>query len=405
MKDALVRIIDIQGNNITLFARDVQMTLELPQEILAATDGPRVGDVYRASLSPQLQLHECLARAGDDVSWPESDALRWRKPTATGRNRMTLLQQRHLIKRAVRDYLHEQGFIEIDMPLLVKGTTPDAAIESFALQDHYLVTSCEYQIKRMEIGGFDKCYTLTQNYRAGDRGHYHNPEFTMLEWARVGESLTAIENDVEQFFLRAAAALGKNHVMTYQGHVLDLTPPWDRMSVRAAIARYIGVTLDDFSASSLVVAAEKAGLEIRDTWRDDAVFLFSLVLEHLQTMLGFEKPVFLQEWPTLMTASADRDASGKFTHRSELFMAGVELSDGFPSLTDYTKQVRGFEEQATRRKELGLPPVAIDEKFLAAMREGFPSGAGMALGFDRMVMMLTDQPRLDDILVFNWDEL
>jgi elongation factor P--beta-lysine ligase len=334
------------------------------------------------------------------------DKKRWTTPNASGKTRKQILEQRHFIKRSVRDYLHEEGFVEIDSPLLVVGTTPDAEIDSFQVGDRYLVTSCEYQIKRIEIGGFDKSYTLTQNFRVGDTGTYRNPEFTMLEWARVGETLKDIEDDVEQFFTRAHRDLGGNStLLNYQGHKIDITPPWDRLSVRGAIEKYIGTRLDDFTTASLLKAAEAAKIEIKPDWREDGIFLFSLILDHLQHKLGFEKPVFLQEWPKLMTSSADEDATGKFTQRSELFIAGVELSDGFPSLTDYERQKIGFQAQLDRRKEHGSMKVEIDHKFLNAMKEGFPSGAGMALGFDRLVMVLTDQPNIAQVLAFSWDEL
>lgn len=397
----IARIVDVAPNAVTFFVGPVSQTVDWP----ANMETPKQGEVYEISFSPDLEIHRKLATPLDNIDWPNSDTMRWRKQNASGKNRMEILKQRHLIKRAVRDYLHEQDFIEIDMPLLVPGATPDAEIDSFSFEDRYLVTSCEYQIKRMEIGGFDRSYTFTQNYRLGDLSRYRNPEFTMIEWARVGQTLTDIESDSEQFLNRANQALGGQKIIQYQGHTIDITPPWDRISVRGAIEKHIGVALEDFSAQSLIKAAEAANLPVKEEWREDTIFLFSLVMEHLQTMLGFGKPIFLQEWPKLMTSSADLDASGKFTQRSELFIAGVELSDGFPSLTDYERQKTSFQQQVDRRKEIGHMHVEIDHKYLESMREGFPSGAGMALGFDRLVMVLTDQATLNDVLAFGWDEL
>lgn len=395
----IARIIDIDGKRVTFFAGAVQHTLDWTNAEL-----PKVGDVYAVALQP-FAVQTKLATALPNVDWAQSDAMRWRKPTTSGKNRMEILERRHLIKRSVRNYLHEQGFVEIDMPLLVPGATPDAEIDSFIVGDRYLVTSCEYQIKRMEIGGFDRSYTFTQNYRLGDTGRYRNPEFTMIEWARVGQTLGDIENDAEQFLVRAHQEVNGGGVFSYQGHIIDITPPWTRLSVRAAIEKYIGVALDDFTAPSLLKVTEAAKLAVKDEWRNDAIFLFSLVLEHLQNYLGFDKPVFLTEWPKLMTASADIDQTGKFTQRSELFLAGVELSDGFPSLTDYERQKTSFAQQIQRRHEEGRMKVEIDHKFVESMREGFPTGAGMALGFDRLVMVLCDQPQIADVLAFSWGEL
>ncbi len=335
----------------------------------------------------------------------DPDKIRWQKPDAKGRSRADILAQRHIVKRAVRDYLHDEGFIEIDMPLLVVGTTPDVEIDSFEVEGRYLGTSTEYQIKRMEIGGIDKLYTLTQNYRRGDRGRFRNPEFTMLEWARVGETLDDIENDAENFTLAAHKALGGTGKIVYQGMTVDLTPPWDRLSVTDAVEKYVGVRLKDFTPMSLIPALEAAKIPVKDDWREDAVFLFTVLLDHVQNSLGFEKPVFLQDWPNFLTSSAKEHDSGAFTERSELFIAGVEISDGFPSLTDPKRQRENFARQLERRKHESKPPVDLDEKYLRAMEEGFPAGAGMALGFDRLVMVLTDCADIAAVLAFNWDEL
>lgn len=400
LKNLVARVIDVSKNNVTFFAGAEQYTVQWPDDKIA------VGDIYLLDLEPSLTVHKKIGQATEHaIDWPNSDTMRWRKPTKSGMTRMEILKQRHVIKRVVRDYLHEQGFIEIDMPLLVNGTTPDAEIDSFESDGRNLVTSCEYQIKRMEIGGFDKPYTFTQNFRVSDHGRYRNPEFTMIEWARVGETLKDIEDDAEQFLIRGHQALNPGKPFVYQGHIIDITPPWDRITVRDAIQKHIGVSLNDFTAPSLLKAAEAAAIDVKEEWKNDPIFLFSLVLEHLQTKLGFDKPVFLQEWPKLMTASADIDKTGNFTQRSELFIAGVELSDGFPSLTDYDRQQQGFRDQVQRRRDHGSVSVALDEKFLLALREGFGAGAGMALGFDRLVMLLTDQDNIRDVLAFSWDEL
>lgn len=335
----------------------------------------------------------------------DPDKIRWQKPLANGRSRADILARRHMVKRAVRDYLHTQDFIEIDMPLLVRGTSPDAAIDSFVVEDRYLSTSTEYQIKRMEIGGIDRLYTLTQNFRHGDRGRYRNPEFTMLEWARVGGALQDIETDAENFTLQAHRALGGEGRLVYQGRAIDLAPPWERLSIRAAVERHTGVSMPDFSPASLIEALTAAGIAVHDDWRADATFLFTILLDHIQGFLGFDKPVFLQDWPNFLTSSAQEHESGAFTERSELFIAGVEISDGFPSLTDPVRQQENFAAQLGRRAQEGKQPVALDEKYLRAMEEGFPSGAGMALGFDRLVMVLTDCADIASVLAFNWDEL
>jgi elongation factor P--beta-lysine ligase len=360
---------------------------------------PQIGDTFHVAWMPEFTVGEKLS-AGQGVL-ADGDVMRWRQRN----NRMETLRKRHIIKRVVRDYLHDEGFIEIDMPLLVKGTTPDCEIDSFQVDDRYLVSSTEYQIKRMEIGGFDKIYTLTQNFRKGDVGIYRNPEFTMLEWARVGGTLRMIEEDAENFIRAAHAALGGDALLQYRDHTVDLSGPWDRMRVVDAIEHYTGYKITDFTAEACAAAMRTAGLEIKPEWEGDTHFLFSVLLDHIQQFLGLTKPVFLVDWPNFQTSSAQIHESGRYTERSELFIAGIEISDGFPSLTDYDRQVKGFAEQQEMRKDLGKDEIVLDHAYLKAMQEGFPRGAGMALGFDRVVMLLTNQPDIASVLAYQWDEL
>lgn len=367
---------------------------------------PSLGDVFLASPENPPRILEKIGVALPGAWNIACDGMRWRRPLSQGQTRMGILWKRHAIRRAIRDYMDSEGFIEIDTPLLVRGATPDATIQSFAVGGRYLITSSEYQIKRLEVAGFDRIYTLTQNYRRGDgEGRYHNQEFTMLEWARVGQPLSIIEADVEQMTLAAHKVLGGNGKIVYQGCEVDLTLPWDRMTVISAIERYAGHTMHDFSLSSLQQAVQKVGISVNKKWRDDIYFQFSLLMEHIQPELGMRRPVFVQDWPAFETSSALKKVSCDVAERSELFIAGIEISDGFPSLTDYERQKQTFKAQQERRKADQAPTVDLDHLYLEAMRAGLPCGAGMALGFDRLVMVLTDQPIIRQVLAFAWDEV
>lgn len=366
---------------------------------------PARGDLFRTVDGAAPGPQDKIGSSEPDGWRADSDALRWRKRGADGLTRMELLRRRHIVRRAVRDYMDGEGFIEIDTPLLVHGTTPDTAIDSFRLGDRFLVTSAEYQIKRMEIGGFDKTYTLTQNYRLGDdTSPCRNPEFTMIEWARVGDTLARIEADAEQMTWCAHRALGGGDVLDYQGHRIRLAPPWRRMSIAQAVETYVGVALPDFSLASILKAVQKAGLAVKPEWREDRPLLFTLLMDHIQPFLGFEQPVFLCDWPSFQTSSASGKDGGDIAERSELFIAGIEISDGFPTLTNYRVQVEAFAQQLERRQQMGLPEALLDEAYLKAMKVGIPSGAGMALGFDRLVMLLTGQTEIRRVLAFAWDE-
>jgi lysyl-tRNA synthetase class 2 len=401
----VARVIDVSERT----GRDPLVVLLIgdgEREIAWSGPSPAPGDVFLVSLGEPLRVLRKIGSSQPGAWTVETDAMRWRRRNRRGQTRMEALWQRHHIRRAVRAYFDDEGFIEIDAPLLVRGTTPDATIQSFAVDDRYLVTSSEYQIKRLEVAGFDRLYTLAHNYRRADgEGPYRNPEFTMLEWARVGQSLTDIETDAEQVVWRAHRALGGTGRLKVNAGWVDLTPPWDRMTVIDAVERFVGTRLADFSLASITKALTTAGVEIREAWTSDAYFLFSLLLDHIQPHLGAERPVFLQDWPAFETSSTQERPGQPVAERSELFIGGIEISDGFPSLTDPLRQAQAFERQRERRVRAGAAPVETDVAYLDALCAGLPEGAGMALGFDRLVMILTDRTDLKSVLPFAWDEV
>lgn len=335
----------------------------------------------------------------------DHDENRWARPLRGGTSRGELLLKRHVIRQAVRAWLDAEDFVEIDAPLLVRGTTPDAAIESFAVGDRYLSTSTEFQIKRLAAGGLERIYTLTQNFRQGDLGPLNNPEFTMLEWARVGAALDVIERDAEAFVLRAARSVGWDDAVDFNGHRIDLQSPWRRLTVRDALSQSTGETLDDFGLASLQRAARRLSIDFTAATAEDPAFIFSVLISRVQSTLGFDKPVFLCDWPAFQTSSAPIKAGQDVSERSELIIGGIELADGFPSLIDHDRQQQAFNEQLRRRAANGQPNVALDHCYLGMLARGLPAGAGMALGFDRLVMVLTGQTEIAPVLAFAWDEL
>ena len=335
-----------------------------------------------------------------------NDETRWRQPIAgSDLTRAEVLRRRHTIRKAVRGYLDDQGYLEIDAPLLVRGTTPDPAVESFRVGDRYLVTSTEYQMKRLAAGGFERLYSLTQNFRVGDGGSFRNPEFTMLEWGRVGVALDRIEADAEGFVAAAMAALGLSETLVYQGCSIDMRTPWERLSVAEAIERVTGFGFAQFDAENCRGALIATAVAIQPEWADDRDFLFSLLMTHIQPRLGESRPVFIRDWPFYETTSARQRDDGMTADRSELLIAGIELSDGFGALADADMQLYLFQHALARRGANGQLPVDLDGKYLEAMRETSMFGAGMALGFDRLVMLLTDQAHIRNVLALEWEEL
>jgi lysyl-tRNA synthetase class 2 len=339
---------------------------------------------------------------------PEGDATRWRRP-AEAPSRMHLLWQRQAALRAIRGYLFDEGFLEVQTPLLVRGTCPDVHLDSLRAGEGYLVTSTEYQLKRLVVGGFEKVFTLTQNFRGGDQGERHNPEFTMLEWARAHAPLDAIERDAEALVKLAFRALHPGReTLSYRGREIRVDGvAWERLTVHEALERHLGLHLaPDASLASMHAEVERLRLDVPAPFLGDQHALFSYLIDAVQPHLGAPTPTFLREWPAFMTSSADLvgDAPA-LAERSELVIAGLELSDGFPSLRDAALQERFFQRELGRRAREGKEAVALDARYLAALRQGLPPGAGMALGVDRLIMILTGAARIRDVLAFAWDEL
>lgn len=369
---------------------------------------PAIGSLVSAELDSETSIGALIDLGGPAAgAWdPQGDVLRWRA-ISKKRPRIDLLRDRQTIVREIREDLYAQDFLEVQTPLLVPTSCPDLHIDSMNAEEGYLVTSTEYQLKRLIVGGIDKIFSLTQNFRAGDLGTQHNPEFTMLEWARAFAPLSAIEEDVERFTRRAFAKLHPHrNELRYRNLHIDLTKPWERLTVRTAFERYLGVVVDDdFSLASLQRGAARANCAVPDALSQDAHSFTTYLLDQVQPHLGRRVPTFLREWPAFMTSSAALQADNPaLAERSELFIAGLEIADGFPSLRDAATQEALFARELSRRAAHERPAIHIDQKYLAALRQGIPPGAGMALGIDRLVMVLTEQEDIRDVLAFAWDE-
>jgi elongation factor P--(R)-beta-lysine ligase len=323
------------------------------------------------------------------------------------RSRVNVLGRRTRLLHQLRSTLLEWDFVEAQTPLLCAGTYPDLAVDSMEVVFDgrflgYLVNSTEFQIKRLMAEGLPRVYTLTQNFRPGDRSTRHNPEFTMLEWARLGATLPQIEADAEALIRGAWEAAGRP-ALVWEGRPIDLERPWERMSVATVVERVCGQALEDFSLPSLNRASASLGLP--PDFRNDASLLLSYLLSEAEPWLGSPCPTWVIDWPAWMTPSAglQPDRPG-LAWRSELFLGGLELCDGFPFLVDAQLQQRLFDEELEARHRAGRPPVQLDRRYLEMLGRGLPPGAGMALGVDRLVMLLTGARSIDEVLAFPWEE-
>jgi elongation factor P--(R)-beta-lysine ligase len=307
------------------------------------------------------------------------------------------------VRRAVRRYFDAEGFLEVETPLRVPAPGQEVHLEAFpAGDDRYLVTSPEYHMKRLVGAGYERVVQLGRAFRQGECGPHHEPEFTMLEWYRAGAPLERIAEDCARLLEAAARAVGSwPEVVVPPGRGgparLGVATP-ERTTVRELLRAHAGFELEgDESAEAL---AAKAGVQ-GGAWDD--VF-FQLFLDRVEPHLGRQAPTFVFDWPAPLGALARRRPDDpRLVERFELYAGGLELANAFGELTDPVEQrARFVAEQAVRRAR-GRTVYPIDEKLLAALAT-MPPTAGVALGFDRLVMLVTGATELREVIAFADDE-
>ncbi|NJC88932.1 MAG: EF-P lysine aminoacylase GenX [Desulfuromonas sp.] len=289
------------------------------------------------------------------------------------------LEQRARILQQVRAFFVERGLLEVETPQRIPANAPELHIDATEAGEAVLQTSPELAMKRLLAAGYPDLFQLCRVWRSGERGGRHLPEFTMLEWYRRDADYTTLMNDCEALLLRLVPA----GCLVWQGSSIDLTPPWPRLSVAEAFRRHASCTVDEALA----------------TERFDEI----LIVE-VEPRLG-PGPLFLTDYPAPLAALARLKPDNPSTaERVELYLGGLELANGFSELTDPVEQRARFVAEETARRTAGKPPRPLPEPYLAELAN-LPSCAGIALGIDRLVMLLTDAPTIDAVVAFTPEQL
>lgn len=321
--------------------------------------------------------------------------------TARIQERLPFLRRRARMVQGVRAFFEGRGYLEVETPYAVPAPGEEVYLRCFrTVLDHpdgtaeprYLHTSPEFAMKRLVAAIGQPLFQLARVWRNGERSATHMPEFTMLEWYRPGASLASLMDETEHL-LRSVLP---PH-LSYGEDALDLTQPFERLTMQEAFARHVGVDLLA-SAGDATRLAHDASVALRngESWED---LFFRLLLDRVEPHIGRERPTFLTHWPAEQAALAKRDpADPRVALRFELYAAGLELANAFEELTDPQEQRQRFE--ADRARRLQITPEQdwpLDEAFLEALAD-MPPTSGIALGFDRLVMLATGAPRLEEIL-------
>ncbi len=341
---------------------------------------------------------------------------RWKQLKNDARLRKNL-ETRAKIVSATRAFFDAREYLEVETPLVVAKPGMEPHLEPFQTTvrdpfgnpyEAFLITSPEYAMKKLLVAGFSKIYQITKCFRNGEAFEgRHNPEFTMIEWYRTGTDYRGIMDDTEALVKYVAElALGKTEI-TWRGVSIDLGQPWERLTVRDAMKTYAQVDLDAALSDKkiLIEAAAALGHALpEDVSWDDA--FFSVFLNVVEPHLGATRPTFLYEYPVSMAAlSKPSSLDPRYAERFELYVGGLELANAYTELTDAKEQRRRLEEERDLRAQLGRIRYDLDEDFVAALEEGMPAAGGIALGVDRLVMLLLGEEDIRSVTTFPADTM
>ncbi len=300
------------------------------------------------------------------------------------RSKRARLVFRARMVQAIRAFFIQQGFLEVDTPYLQPALAPETHIQTYGFGDVFLQTSPELCMKRLLASGYGNIFQISHAFRRDERGDRHLPEFTLLEWYRIHADYTDLMTDCEALLRHLAHCLGWGETVSYGDQQIDIGKAFERLSVAVAFDRHAPVSLD---------AAMKRG-------RFD-----DFLVQYIEPNLGLKRPAILYDYPASLAALARLKPENKtVAERFELYVGGIELANGFSELNDAAEQRVRFQDELKKMNEWGRGSPAMPERFLHAL-DHMPEAAGIALGVDRLMMVLTGAEAIDDVVAFTPESL
>lgn len=300
----------------------------------------------------------------------------------------SILKQRAIFLKEIRAFFDSRDLIEVDTPLLMHGVNSDPFIRAFQLEDRFLQTSPEFAMKRLLAQGMSSIYYLGKAFRKDEAGRLHNPEFTILEWYRVGWGLEALIKEIESLFQHLLDAPSKT-VVTYT----ELFEPLGIDPHSADCEQLISVAKAYTNNIDIMLDSDRVGL---------LDWLFMLAIE---PNLDPDALTIITEYPidcAQLSNYMPHPTHQQVAQRFEVFYQGFELANGYDELTSAIEQRKRFISDQKKRQELSLDTVPIDEDLLAALDAGLPQSSGVAVGVDRMLMIKTGAKHIREVLPFCW---
>lgn len=295
------------------------------------------------------------------------------------------LKKRAVLIANIRAFFVERDVLEVETPLMSRAAITNPYIESFSLDDAkatwYLQTSPEFAMKRLLAAGSGPIFQISKAFRKEEAGHYHHPEFTMLEWYRPGFDHHQLMDEMDTLL-----------------QILLKTPAAEQTTYQALFKAHLSIDPLEANTEALKNCAKAQGIMVHsDVDRDD--WLNLLMTHVIEPKLGQSAPTFVYHYPASQAAlSKIAKDDPRIAERFELYYKGIELANGFHELSDAQEQRARFETDNTHRKAKGLIPMPIDEHLLQALEHGLPNTAGVALGVDRLLMLALDKKNIQDVL-------
>ncbi|WP_026840252.1 EF-P lysine aminoacylase EpmA [Citrifermentans bremense] len=295
------------------------------------------------------------------------------------RRRQALVERGAIFGR-IREFFQEKGYLEVETPFRIPAPAPEAQIDAIPASGWFLQTSPELCMKRMLAAGYQRIFQICRCWRDGERGVRHLSEFTMLEWYRSKADYLVLMEETEAL-VQHAAATGS---ISYRGQQIALSGKWERITVADAFLRYGGISM----------------------WQALADGTFDVIMvDRIEPNLGLARPTFIYDYPASCSALARlKPSDPTVAERFELYIGGLEIANAFSELIDPVEQRARFVTAAAERAAQGKAAYPMPEKFLSALDE-MPEAAGIALGVDRLVMVLLDAETIDEVVAFTTEEL
>ncbi|PKG98269.1 elongation factor P--(R)-beta-lysine ligase [Paraglaciecola sp. MB-3u-78] len=314
----------------------------------------------------------------------------WR-PTAS----IEVLKQRAIVLQKIRQFFAERDVLEVDTPVLSHATVTDEHLHSFSTQfKHpfspqastlYLQTSPEFAMKRLLCAGSGAIYQICKSFRNEEAGRFHNPEFTLLEWYRPGFTHLQLMTEIDELMQMVLGC--------------DIA---ERVTYQDIFKLHLGCCPLTASLSDIKTLANHYGYdELTASENNKDTLLMLLFSQHVEPQIGQDRPCFVMDFPASQAALAKISPTDPLVaERFELYFKGMELANGFHELTDGPEQLRRFEQDNTKRQNLGLDMIPIDKNFIAALHFGLPACSGVALGVDRLLMLALSCSEINHVIAF-----